>query len=236
VVQDGTTRYVTGSGGLPLEQVTSTGSVYYYHLDQLGSVRAITDSTGTPQNTYAFDPYGNVTSSTAPLANPFGFAGQYLDTESGLYYLRARYYDPSTGQFISPDPAVVMTREAYTYTADNPLNATDPLGLDPHYLDSSLSGPKGKVPGVTDAEQEAKDNHDAGFPYDKGAYNSYNQKMKQAQKYKGDRKSGAQKDNLSIDPAPWVDASGKAVQNSGKAAIVVCVAVIVFLLSPATGE
>ena len=44
-------------------------------------------------------------------------------------YLRARYYDPSTGQFISRDPAVAMTREPYAYVNDNPLNATDPSGL-----------------------------------------------------------------------------------------------------------
>jgi hypothetical protein len=46
-----------------------------------------------------------------------------------LFYLRARYYDPSTGQFISRDPAVASTREPYAYVADNPLNSTDPSGL-----------------------------------------------------------------------------------------------------------
>src|SRR5439155_12176149 len=80
-------------------------------------------------STYAFDPYGNVTTSTGTLANPFRFAGQYLDTESGLYYLRARYYDPTTAQFISRDPVTYLTREPYAYTGDNPLNGTDPTGL-----------------------------------------------------------------------------------------------------------
>ncbi len=50
--------------------------------------------------------------------------GYAYDAESGLIYLRARYYDPSTGQFISRDPAVASTREPYAYVGDNPLNAT----------------------------------------------------------------------------------------------------------------
>ncbi len=52
-----------------------------------------------------------------------------LSAESGLYFLRARYYDSSTGQFISRDPLTATTRAPYSYTGDNPLNATDPSGL-----------------------------------------------------------------------------------------------------------
>jgi RHS repeat-associated protein len=57
------------------------------------------------------------------------FHGPYTDAESGLIYLRARYYDPATGQFMSLDPLVALTGEAYGYAGDNPLNATDPMGL-----------------------------------------------------------------------------------------------------------
>lgn len=52
------------------------------------------------------------------------------DCVSELFYLRARYYDPSTGQFLSRDPAVAATRQPYAYTNDNPLNGTDPTGLE----------------------------------------------------------------------------------------------------------
>ncbi len=52
------------------------------------------------------------------------------DRESALYYLRARYYDPSTAQFLSRDPMVSRTMSPYAYVAGNPLNATDPTGLD----------------------------------------------------------------------------------------------------------
>lgn len=55
--------------------------------------------------------------------------GEYADAETGFTYLRARYYDPTTGQFISRDPLTAMTQSPYGYVYDNPLNGTDPLGL-----------------------------------------------------------------------------------------------------------
>jgi RHS repeat-associated protein len=128
LIGDGSTSYVTGPGGLPLEQISGT-TVYYYHQDQLGSTRAMTDSSGVVQSSYSYDPYGNLTASTGTLANPIQYAGQYVDSESGLYYLRARYYEPVTGQFLTIDPVVARTRAPYAYTADSPLNGRDPSGL-----------------------------------------------------------------------------------------------------------
>ncbi|HXC79179.1 MAG TPA: fibronectin type III domain-containing protein [Candidatus Acidoferrum sp.] len=128
LLQDGTMNYVTGPGGVPLEQVSGS-TVYYYQQDQLGSTRALTDATGTVAASYTYDAFGNITAQTGTISNPFLFSGQYRDTESGLYYLRARYYDPATGQFLSRDPELNSTWEPYGYVADNPLNATDPSGL-----------------------------------------------------------------------------------------------------------
>lgn len=102
----------------------------FFHQDQLGSTRLVTPAAApvTPVGSYTYDPFGAITisSGTAPA---FGYAGQVLDSESGLVYLRARYYDPSTGQFTTRDPAVAQTREPYAYTADNPLNHIDLTGL-----------------------------------------------------------------------------------------------------------
>lgn len=123
---------------MPLEQVVGS-TAYFYHVDQLGSVRSITSVSGAPQQTYSYDPYGNTLITTGSLVQPFQFAGQYRDSESGLYYLRARYYDPATGQFISRDPAVATTRQPYSYTYDNPLNVTDPTGLGPEGFAACLS-------------------------------------------------------------------------------------------------
>jgi RHS repeat-associated protein len=60
-----------------------------------------------------------------------GYDGQYTNGDTGLIYLRARYYDPGTGQFISNDPQVMETRAPYTYASDNPLSIGDPTGLTP---------------------------------------------------------------------------------------------------------
>jgi RHS repeat-associated protein len=128
VIQDGSTNYVTGPGGLPLEQIQGSTATYYQQ-DQLGSTRALTNQSGAVVGTATYDAYGNPTAPTTGATTPFGYAGQYTDAESGLIYLRARFYDPSTGQFLSRDPAVATTRLPYVYTGDNPLSATDPSGL-----------------------------------------------------------------------------------------------------------
>jgi len=123
------TSYISGPDGLPVEQIDSSGNPHFYAHDQLGSTRALTDTTGTVQATYTYDPYGNVVSSSGTVANPFQFAGQFEDTESGLYYLRARYYDATTAQFLTSDPEVAATSAPYGYAAGNPVNATDSSGM-----------------------------------------------------------------------------------------------------------
>lgn len=149
---EGSTDYVYGPGGMVLEQISGSTTLWYHH-DQAGGVRAISDSMGNVKATYTFDPYGNVKACTGAtvtvngsnictgiitVSNPFAFDGQYRDDESGLYYLRARYYDPTTGQFLSRDPLVALTRSPYGYVAGNPLNATDPSGL----IDSNSLSPQ----------------------------------------------------------------------------------------------
>ena len=116
-------------GGLPLEQISGSGTVTYYHHDQLGSTRALTDQSGAVVATYTYDPYGKLTASTGTVGNPFRYAGQYTDTETGYQYLRARYYDPSTGAFLTRDPLEPITATPYAYAGNSPLNYTDPTGL-----------------------------------------------------------------------------------------------------------
>ncbi|MGH9222656.1 MAG: RHS repeat-associated core domain-containing protein [Acidimicrobiales bacterium] len=70
--------------------------------------------------------------------------GEYTDAETGFTYLRARYYDPGTGQFISRDPLTAMTGSPYTYVDGNPLNAVDPTGL---YTDLFGGGSESMVRG-----------------------------------------------------------------------------------------
>ena len=129
LIQDGTTSYVNGPAGFPIEQISGSGAVTYFQQERLGSTSMLSNSTGAVVATYTYDPYGNVTSSTGSVTNPILFAGQYLDSESNLYYLNARYYDPTTGQFLTRDPLVTQTRQPYEYAKDSPTNLTDPSGL-----------------------------------------------------------------------------------------------------------
>ena len=64
------------------------------------------------------------------MDSAFGFTGAWTDAVTGLVHLRARDYDPATGQFLSVDPAVDSTRQPYAYTGNNPIQRTDPSGLD----------------------------------------------------------------------------------------------------------
>jgi RHS repeat-associated protein len=131
ILTDGTNAYIYGPNGLPLaHQDSDTGDVVYYHHDQLGSTRLLTGADGATLGTATYDPYGNLTDSTGETS-PLGFAGQYTDPHTGLQYLRARYYDPTTGQFLTRDPIADLTRQPYAYAANNPVNYIDPLGLAP---------------------------------------------------------------------------------------------------------
>ncbi|HVE45286.1 MAG TPA: RHS repeat-associated core domain-containing protein, partial [Acidimicrobiales bacterium] len=79
--------------------------------------------------TYRYDAYGNTTATTDPGVNPFRYAGQYTDTRTGLIYMRARWYDPATGSFLTRDPLEAVTQEPYGYVGGDPLNRVDPDGM-----------------------------------------------------------------------------------------------------------
>jgi RHS repeat-associated protein len=130
LIAAGSTYYVSGPDGQPIEQVDTTSSTPSYLLaDQQGSIRLITSTSGAVTGTYSYGPYGAVTGHTGTATTALQYDGQYTDAESGLQYLQARYYDPSTGGFLSVDPLVAATGDPYEFGADNPLNAVDPTGL-----------------------------------------------------------------------------------------------------------
>jgi len=127
LLQDGMTTYVTGPDGLPLEAMSGTTVQYLLH-DQLGSTRGVLDSSGALVGSQTYDPYGNLANRTGTTSVPFGFAGQLTDAETGFQYLRARYYDPATAQFLTRDPLESLTKQPYAYAVDNPLTFVDPNG------------------------------------------------------------------------------------------------------------
>jgi RHS repeat-associated protein len=124
---DGARSYVYGPGG-PIGHITSGGAVRYYHQDALGSTRVLSDGTGTTVGAFSYTPYGTLAASSGTETAPMGYASEYTDAESGLQYLRARYYDPATGQFLTRDPLEDQTGQPYAYADGDPVNNVDPSG------------------------------------------------------------------------------------------------------------
>ncbi len=133
--------------------VERAGQSFFYHADHRGSVRLITDAAGFVVNSYEYDSYGNIESSIEGIANPFTFTGREFDAESGLYYYRARYYDPETGRFITEDPIhfAGLDINLYRYVFNNPANLVDPFGLfclSPEAIGAISGGAGGAVNGA----------------------------------------------------------------------------------------
>jgi RHS repeat-associated protein len=102
----------------------------YYEADGVGSTTSLSGSSGTLGNTYTYDSLGNLTASTGTVRNYFEYTGREFDPETGIYNYRERYFDPSSGRFLSEDPLRFKTStNFYPYAANNPLRFNDPMGL-----------------------------------------------------------------------------------------------------------
>ncbi|MEK7396765.1 MAG: RHS repeat-associated core domain-containing protein, partial [Candidatus Poribacteria bacterium] len=124
-----TAKYIYGPGIDEPILLDKAGTKYYYHFDGLGSVTNLTNSTGSTSETYAYDAFGKP-SATSTLGNRFMFTGREYDSETGLYYYRARHYAPEMGRFLQRDPlGFIGGINLYTYSDNNSINLTDPYGL-----------------------------------------------------------------------------------------------------------
>lgn len=113
----------------PLAESRS-GATSYYEADGLGSVTSLSSTAGTLASTYTFDSFGNMTASSGSIINIFRYTGREFDTETDLYFYRARYYDTSVGRFTSQDPIGFRGGLNWmSYTRNNPVNSIDPSGL-----------------------------------------------------------------------------------------------------------
>lgn len=137
LLEDGKNEYIYGTDSSPIAQVNKqTDELSYLIGDNQGSIVAVVgtndDGTTTDVAKYRYDAYGNLVYNEKDAdhsVTPFAYAGEYQDSDTGLYNLRARWYEPETGTFLSKDPANALTGEAYSYASGNPLYYTDPLGL-----------------------------------------------------------------------------------------------------------
>jgi RHS repeat-associated protein len=121
-----TRRYVYGLARISQTQANGTS---YYGYDAHGDVRTLMNASGTVTDTYDYDAFGNLIASTGTTPNVYRYQGEALDTETGLYYLRARYYDPISGRFVSVDPLADQGEHPYSYSSANPVDGHDPTGL-----------------------------------------------------------------------------------------------------------
>jgi len=117
------------------ERNSSTGSMENrtYHHDQVNSVVAVSDHNGQAVQQNSYGPFGESLASSGSSANSMMYTGRESDAESGLYYYRARYYDPELGRFISEDPiGFEGGANFYAYVDNNPLIYSDPMGKQPY--------------------------------------------------------------------------------------------------------
>ena len=120
--------------------VNYNGTDYFYLRNAQGDVTGLVDSAGTKVVTYAYDPWGKTWAASGTLAftlgtfNPLRYRGYVYDTETGLYYLNSRYYNPVWGRFINADGFVstgqgVSGNNMFAYCGNNPVNHSDSSGM-----------------------------------------------------------------------------------------------------------
>ncbi len=128
-------------GTAPIEQITTSPSgvsTAVFLVTNPTGVQGVFSQSGATLEEALYSTYGVESITAGSNVTPFGFQGSYRDA-TGLIYLINRYYDPATDQFLSVDPMVATTNQPYVFTNDNPLNATDPLGLKGWYCRGGVS-------------------------------------------------------------------------------------------------
>ncbi|MCX8131107.1 MAG: GH-E family nuclease [Clostridia bacterium] len=153
-----TARNVYGSDTL-LSRKVDTNNPFYMMYNGHGDVTALVDSTSTIQGTYYYDAFGKITASSGTANNPFRYSGYMYDsetalgTDTGMYYLNARFYDANTARFLQEDsytgdPSDPLSLNLYTYCTNNPLIYTDPTGHFFNFITAAFGAAVGAVVGV----------------------------------------------------------------------------------------
>ncbi|MEK6282273.1 MAG: RHS repeat-associated core domain-containing protein [Acidobacteriota bacterium] len=121
--------YLNGPGIDSRLRQTSAGTALYFIQDHLGTTRALADAGGAVTSSISYDSYGGITSGSTPTR--YTYTGREFDSDTGLMYYRARWYDAHQGRFLSEDPIEFEggSLNFYTYVDNDPINANDPLGL-----------------------------------------------------------------------------------------------------------
>ena len=123
-------RFNYADDRMPLS-MEKQGATYYLAYDQVGSLRIVADASGNVVKSVEYDSFGNVIDDSAPAIQvPFGFAGGFYDTDTGLVRFGFRDYDPDTGRWTAKDPVLFFggDTDLYGYCLDDPVNFVDPTG------------------------------------------------------------------------------------------------------------
>ena len=140
-------RFVYAGGGNVPDYMVNGGVTYRIITDKLGSPRLVVNSaTGVVVQRMDYDEFGNVTADTNPGFQPFGFAGGLYDRDTKLVRFGARDYDAATGRWTAKDPVLFEGGQAnlYAYVGNDPVNFSDPTGLEPPFPDTFI--PPGRPP------------------------------------------------------------------------------------------
>jgi RHS repeat-associated protein len=126
------TSYVLA--GRKLISQSRNGSTSYYLQDGQGSTRTLTDDSGSVTDSYSYTAFGEIFSQSGTTENKYLYTGQQFDESTGLYSLRARYFNPAVGRFLSQDSYSVnynnpIELNRYGYAANSPINFSDPSGM-----------------------------------------------------------------------------------------------------------
>jgi RHS repeat-associated protein len=127
------TAVARDSQGLNIDEplaMLRSGTISYYQANGLGTLTSLCNTSGALATTYTYESFGNLVTSSATLLNNFRYTGREFDTETSLYYYRARYYDPGSGRFLAEDPiGFGGSTNFYTYVGNSSTGFIDPLGL-----------------------------------------------------------------------------------------------------------
>jgi len=130
-----TARYTHGPGIDEPLILEKSGQSFFYHADGLGSITELTDASSVIAQRYTYSSFGKIESELDPtFIQPYTFTAREFDIETGLYFYRARTYDPSAGRFLQEDPvrgftSLPQSLNRYLYVGNTPLTYTDPVGL-----------------------------------------------------------------------------------------------------------
>ncbi len=129
-ISSNTANLLTGLGIDEVFTRTDSSGTRHFLTDALGSTLALADGAGAVQTQYTYEPFGEVTVNGPSSTNPFQYTGRENDG-TGLYYHRARYYQPGLQRFISEDPAGFIGGDTnlQTYTFDDPTGFRDSSGM-----------------------------------------------------------------------------------------------------------